>query len=571
MNAKRQPGVEPFDIAITELSTNTRYGSRAAGTGAPGNYSTNLNTLQLSQRFSVSYITGSHAFKTGINVLEFLQGHKNFDAFNQIHGARSYSFQNRSPRSITLWATPFGVTNRTLTTGIYAQDQWTIRKLTLNLGVRYDAFNGWTNEQHFPAGMFVPARVLPAVKDSPNWKNVNPRVGAAYDLFGTGRTGLKVFLGRYAIGTLGNGNITLNNPATNQAVSATRTWDDVNGNYVPDCVLDASVPGLNDECGALSDLSFGLVRAAGNTRFTDQTLGGGFNDSQGYNWQGSASVQQQLLPRMALNVGYFRTWYGNFRVTDNLSVTPADHATYCFTAPAHPRLPEGGGQQMCGLYDISPTKFGQIDNLVDMASTYGKQTEVFNGVDVTLNTRFGRGGVVSGGLSVGRTETDNCFVVDSPQQARPGFCNVTSPWMAGTQFKFLAVTPLPWNFQASATYQNVAGPEITASHVVSNAEIARTLGRNLGSCRGAPTCSATATVELIPPRTLYDDRVQQVDLRFTRIFRANRVKVQGNFDLYNALNASPVLSMITRYGQEWLNALQILPGRLFKFGFQVDF
>ncbi len=71
----------------------------------------------------------------------------------------------------------------------------------------------------------------------------------------------------------------------------------------------------------------------------------------------------QLLPGMSITGGYYRSWAANFRVTDNLAVTPADHDPYCITAPNDPRLPGGGGYEACGLYDISPAKFGQVNNL----------------------------------------------------------------------------------------------------------------------------------------------------------------------------------------------------------------
>lgn len=77
--------------------------------------------------------------------------------------------------------------------------------------------------------------------------------------------------------------------------------------------------------------------------------------------------------------------------------------------------------------------------------------------------------------------------------------------------------------------------------------------------------------ELIPANTVFEDRIQQVDLRFARIFRIGKVRIEGNFDVYNLFNASPILSMITRFGPEWLNAQEILAGRLVRFGAQINF
>ena len=162
------------------------------------------------------------------------------------------------------------------------------------------------------------------------------------------------------------------------------------------------------------------------------------------------------------------------------------------------------------------------------------------------------------------------------QDARPGFCHISRPWSAATQVKFSVVYPLPWNLQTSAIFQSLPGFPITASYVATNAEIKPSLGRNLAACpsQTAATCNQTVTIDLIPPSTLFDDRIQQLDLRVSRTFAMGTNKLRGNVDVYNVFNASTILNENTRYttqNNQWLNAIQIMGGRLFKFSAQLTF
>jgi hypothetical protein len=580
---RTDPSVGTDTIAITELSTNFRYGSRALSLTHAGGYRIQHNR-QYRQRASVSYVTGQHALKTGVDMSEYSEGAPGWaNDSSQINGARSYTFRDRIPQQVTIWAVPFEALSRSRDIAAYAQDQWTIRQLTLNLGVRFNNFNGHAPETSMPAGPWVPDRSFPATKNAPNWTNVNPRIGGAYDLFGNGKTALKASLGRYTPYSIAAVDI----PANNQATSTTRTWGDANGNYVPDCDLRNSLP--NGECGPWSDLTFGQIRAGSTRRVADAL--GGYN-LQDFDWQAAVQVQHELRPNVALNAGYFRTWYGNFLVTDNQATAVSDYDPYCITVPTDQRLPGGGGDKICGLYDIKPTAFGRVDNVVTQHTHYGKQREVYNGADIGITARLDRGARFEAGVGIGRTVTDTCDFNSLPQvlpnfigeaavsttvvtPRTSEFCHISRPWTSATGLKLVAIYPLPWDFQFSALYFDKPGIPIVSSRAYTNAEIRSSLGRDLGQCRGAATCNANVVVNMVPEGTQFEKRLRQMDIRFSRSFRVGKVRLRGNGDLYNLFNASNVLNMTTRYagptGGQWLRPLQILGGRMFKVGAQIDF
>jgi hypothetical protein len=606
---KRQPEVSDNDISVTDQGLNLTYGSRRTGYFS-------LDDLRIHERFSMSYLSGSHNLKIGTDLNQFSQGLPNYNNPFYVNQATSYTFRDRVPQSVTIWNGPYGPYQKATENNVYAQDQWTIvRRLTLNLGLRYTVYDATIPEQHLPAGPWVPARDYPEVKHSPHWQNLNPRLGIAFDLFGDGKTALKFGLGRYSFRDVG---VAVDIPSANTPQSVTRSWNDATfpagdprrGNYVPDCDLKNRFP--NGECGQWNDLTFGQINVPPSTHRAEDALRG-FN-KQTYNWQGSVSIQRQLASNMSINAGYFRTSYGGFLAMDNRAVTPADYDTFCITAPVDPRLPSNvSGKQLCGIGDLKPAKFGQVDNLITQASHYGHLSDVWDGFDVGYNLRFGRGGNFQGTFSTGREVVDNCLVIDSPSSLiaglpptgggnanllppggqpsatnlpndnRPGYCHVAQPWSGGTGFGFMAVYPLPGSIQVSGIYQNKPGFPIRASYVVSDAEISRSLGRHLSTCpsQTAPTCSQTVAIDLIPniPNvnigTLHGERIKQLDLRFSRTFKFGETsKVQANFDVYNIFNNSTVLNEQTRYqvqNNPWRNVLQIMGGRLVKLGAQFNF
>lgn len=543
-----QPEVGYDAASWTESSTSIRWGNMLNGGGF--NASHNWNA-----RFAASYVTGSHAAKFGIN----FQHASSYSTTEVSNNGISYSLLNGQPRQVTVYATPTSrVDVNKANIGLFGQDQWTVNRMTLNLGVRFDYYNAYAPAQHLGPGPQVPNRNVdfPAVYDIPNWKNVSPRLGVSYDLFGNGRTAVKASVGRY----LEAPNLTTitgrANPTAAIVTQANRTWNDINGDFLPQAI----------ELGAFNQSTFG--QSVITSRYDDPVL-----TNRGFNWETSASVQHELFPRVSVNAGYFRRWFGNFIVTDNVLVTAADYSPFCVTAPADSRLPGGGGYSVCGLYDVSLAKFGQSSSVVKLSNGFGDQREIFNGVDISLNARLPRGVVVSGGTSTGRVLTDSCEIRAAlPESAllNPN-CNVAPPFQ--TQVKLFGIYPLPWwGLQTSATFQSLPGPQITASYTATNAQIAPTLGRNLASCQTAVTCTGTAAVPLVVPGTLFGDRLNQVDFRLSKTFALpGSRRVQALVDLYNMLNASPVLALNNTFGPQWQRPTQILQGRLLKFGVQLDF
>ena len=275
-------------------------------------------------------------------------------------------------------------------------------------------------------------------------------------------------------------------------------------------------------------------------------------------------MQREIVPRVSVDVGYFRRIYGNFTVTDNLTLGPQDYDPFSVAAPSDSRLPGGGGYLIEDLYNLNPTSFGLAsNNYVTFASNYGKQIEHWNGMDVTATARLQNGLSFSGGLSTGRRTEDECDVapkLDSPSRR---FCHVQEPFL--TQVKGFGSYQIPKiDVNVAATFQSIPGPSLQANFNATNAMVQPSLGRPLAG--GA----ANVSVALLEPNTMYGDRLNQVDLRVGKLFRFYRFRTMASVDVFNVMNANPVLAESSTYSQ-WRTPTTILSARFVKLSLQLDF
>ena len=582
--------------------------SRMPRAPGQGGFTHSLIGNLASLRASLTYVTGSHNMKFGYQG-GFGNPSQTYQSFTQVVQVRTL---NGLPNQLTqtiMGGPDTKYVRNLIPTNFYAQDQWTTGRLTVQGGLRYDSLisnypdqgiggPGWP---YAPTEIFFPSRSTPGYE----WKDLSPRVGLAYDLFGNGKTAIRFNIGKYLEAITASNNDLDMNPITRMVVNSTRNWTDGRtaitgapalpegdprrGNMVPDCDLNNAA--ANGECAALDNQNLGRPVF---TRNFDPNFVTGWG-TRPNNWSMGFGVQHEVIPRVSATVTYNRNWWGNWYVVDNRSTVAADYTPYALTAPRDPRLPDGGGYRIDGLYNLVPTKVGQVDELAQSYKNFGEQTENWQGIDVSVAARLQNGLTVQGGTSTGRRLADGCAVraqlpelgsgptgltnssVTANVNALGGgpyalsvnnpYCRIEEPYR--TDFRGLASYLVPKvEVQLAATWASIPGDSLRADYTLTPADQAAVAAQI-----GRPLTGAFNTVNLIAPATLWGARTNNIDLRIGKLLRFGTTRTLVAVDIFNLLNADTVTLYNFGFvaGGSWLTPTAITPARYAKIAVQLDF
>jgi len=534
-------------------------------------------------RAAASYVTGAHSAKFGYQGAYLIEEIQDEASDAQM----TYTYFGGVPSSLTMRIAPWQISNRTAYAAFFAQDQWSLGRVTLQGALRYDRAwswfpaehngapiaNRWSGPIHFPRADGVNA-----------YNDLSPRIGVVYNLFGTGKTSLRINLGRYLQNANNQENYTISNPALDGRngrrgptfqVAQTRQWHDDDHNNVPEC--DFLNPTPNGECGPGSP---NFANPLALTQFNPGIFHGW--GVRPYDWQFGASIQHEILPRASVELGYYRRWFGNFFIYKNTLLGPGDFQSVTVTAPSDPNLPGGGGYPV--TYNVlKPGTPTTVQDYYTFASDYGDYKVYWHGVDVNLNVRLRNGFVFQGGTSTGRGVTDNCGVIakvpelqqtalinsslnPSTNPYQPvSSCHIAEKWL--TQLRGLASYTIPKaDVLVAAVVQLL--PNATAGPTDT------TIGTNGTSLAANYALSSTQTFNLVQPGTIYGSRINTLDVRLAKVLKLGRAKSTVGFDLYNIFNVNPGTAFNQTFSvgnPTYLRPTAILNPRFVRLNVTVDF
>jgi len=428
------------------------------------------------------------------------------------------------PFQVVAYNTPTTQKNYFRDTSFYLQDAWSPRRrLTLNLGLRYDRFTTYYPTQTTNANITFPqlfkaSFAFPASGNLVDWNTVSPRIGVAFDPTGKGNSVFRFGYGIYYI-MQGTGLAETANP--NGLITLTFPWNDTNGDKIPQ---------LNEWLPANAT----PVASSGGAQINRSM-------SRPYSEEISAGYEKQLWRDLRVAATYYYRTKRNLFGSENAAVSKSDYVPIA-TLNGSPIMNPLTNQPMT-LYSFRPanaSKYGLFDNLVTNFSPLDNNS--YNAVEFTAVKRLSHKWQILGGFTVQRQKGvfgrgfsdeatgDNFTDPNNDINRNNNFLNLDSTYV----FKVDSTYELPWKFGTSVNFQHYTGFPIQPTETFS-----------VPDGQGVPIAE---TVILQPAGTQRLPAVNQLNLRFSRDFTFNeRWRFTPTIDFFNLTNSQTTIAEVTQY------------------------
>jgi hypothetical protein len=482
-------------------------------------YDSSSNPNPWAYMAALSYSTPQHNFKTGVQ----LRWGPNYHEFRK-NGDILLRFNNGVADSVDLFNTPVSP-RRSLDAdhGVFVQDSWTLSRFTVNLGVRLDRFELSIPANSAPAGTWVPERSYPEIPVV-SWTTIVPRLGVVYDPFGTGKTAIKVSASQYVQGE-GVGLADLINPVSMQSQRC--AWRDANGD------TEAQAGEIFDCTG----FSGGI-----NTRIDPDI-------ERPHNWEYVAQLQHELMPSVAVSIGYYHRRASNLYGTRNLAVPPSAYTPVTITNPLT--------LEPLTIYNQDPATVGRLQSVLtnqpdDLWTRY-------HGVELTSQVRFSNRAMLRGGFTIGRNE--GSALGEDADLNNPNLLinHIGAVGFDATyQLSVAGSWTLPLDIMLSGSIRGGTGLPLNRSFTVTRSIV--------------PNLAQVSQTVLLTPRGEYRLETDAlVDLRVAKVFRVKGLQLEAIADIYNVLNSNATVGEVQVVGPNLGRPSDIVPGRMLRLGAQVRF
>jgi len=578
-----QPGIEKPRFSQAWYSTVAKTEADIPGYQRIGAAlaQTTQSPLRYAAMASASYVTGSHNMKFGFQ--------RTWGHFNHTTDANADLYENFAsgvnnggtgvpftrPVTVTVRNTPVAsgeVLNQDL--GIYGQDSWTIKRLTVNAGLRWERLNAQVIEGNSPAGRFVPARHFDEVLNLPDWKSDwAPRFAVVYDLFGTAKTALKYSVNKYNLART-TGIADSYNPLASSTSSL--PWTDLNGDGIAQGESQV-VNGVRQKCQYLApgcEIDFTAL----TSNFGIQSLNEYGHYPRTWNLEHGLELQHELMPRLSVTGSWFHGSFHNLTTTINRTLQfngdPAKNPNYTpFTVYD---VRDGSAITAYGLNaDVRNAPTSNLDTFDP------NRQRIYNAVNLEFKARPGKGAQIFGGVSFERQQDVNCTAPDNPNSLR--LCNDgvnDIPFRKG--LKIAGSYPVMYGILVSAVLQNNASPTGTTAATSRNMTITRGTTRYPTNCPApcpagqiiGPTTvqgQTTLVVALEPFNASYVERIVQFDFKVSKNFKYKRTTIAPVFEMFNVNNSDAIISYqsLSILSSQYLAPNSIMQPRMIGLGAQV--